>query len=59
LKTHARGWRFVLRPDGTLSVTTPTGVTRITRPPGLYALADHWSVPDAELTGSDGDPPPF
>jgi uncharacterized protein DUF222 len=27
LKTHARGWRFVMDPDGTLHVTTPSGVT--------------------------------
>ena len=35
LKTFARGWRFVMDPDGTLHVTTPSGVTRTTRPPGL------------------------
>jgi hypothetical protein len=35
LKTFARGWRFQLRPDGTLAVTTPSGITRTTRPPGL------------------------
>jgi hypothetical protein len=35
LKTHARGWRFVMCPDGILSVTTPSGITRTTRPPGM------------------------
>ncbi|RBY89107.1 HNH endonuclease [Blastococcus sp. TBT05-19] len=35
LKTFARGWRFVMDPDGTLHVTTPSGITRTTRPPGL------------------------
>src|SRR3954469_3919145 len=35
VKTFAKGWRFVMDPDGTLHVTTPTGVTRSTRPPGL------------------------
>jgi hypothetical protein len=35
LKTFARGWRFAMSPDGTLTVTTPSGVTRSTRPPGL------------------------
>ncbi|TFV66226.1 UNVERIFIED_ORG: HNH endonuclease [Bacillus sp. AZ43] len=35
LKTFARDWRFELRPDGTLRVTTPSGITRTTRPPGL------------------------
>ena len=59
LKTHAPGWRFVLHRDGTLSVTTPTGVTRTTRPPGLHALAAFWPVPAAELTGPVDDPPPF
>src|SRR4051812_31471005 len=35
VKTFARGWRFRMEPDGTLHVTTPTGITRTTRPPGL------------------------
>ncbi|MGY1856798.1 DUF222 domain-containing protein [Modestobacter sp. SYSU DS0290] len=35
LKTFAPGWRFAMAPDGTLTVTTPSGVTRTTRPPGL------------------------
>jgi hypothetical protein len=35
LKTLARGWSFRMRPDGTLIVTTPAGITRISRPPGL------------------------
>ncbi|MCV2488326.1 HNH endonuclease [Geodermatophilus sp. YIM 151500] len=35
LKTLARGWRLVLDDDGTLHVTTPSGITRTTRPPGL------------------------
>ncbi|MGY5885570.1 DUF222 domain-containing protein [Modestobacter lacusdianchii] len=34
LKTFAPGWRFRLDGDGTLHVTTPSGVTRTTRPPG-------------------------
>ncbi|MGY1605599.1 DUF222 domain-containing protein [Geodermatophilus sp. SYSU D00700] len=35
LKTHARGWAFAMDDDGFLTVTTPSGVTRVTRPPGL------------------------
>ncbi|MGY2079390.1 DUF222 domain-containing protein [Modestobacter sp. SYSU DS0657] len=35
LKTFAPGWHFAMTPDGTLTVTTPSGVTRTTRPPGL------------------------
>jgi hypothetical protein len=34
LKTHAPGWFFRLDADGALRVTTPSGVTRISRPPG-------------------------
>jgi hypothetical protein len=33
IKTFARGWRFKLLPDGRLIVRTPSGVSRITRPP--------------------------
>jgi hypothetical protein len=44
LKTHAAGWRFVMTSDGVLTVTTPSGVTRTSRPPGR-------APPD--------DPPPF
>jgi hypothetical protein len=49
LKTHARGWRFVMCPDGVLSVTTPSGITRTTRPPGM-ARPREPAAPD---------PPPF
>jgi hypothetical protein len=59
LKTHAPGWRFVLHRDGTLAVTSPSGVTRTTRPPGLHALAEQRPVPPAELAGPVDDPPPF
>ncbi|UOY03804.1 HNH endonuclease signature motif containing protein [Blastococcus sp. PRF04-17] len=60
LKTFAPGWRFVMEGDGTLSVTTPSGVTRSTRPPGLPALAEYWPVPSRELVQpEDDDPPPF
>jgi hypothetical protein len=38
LKTHAPGWIFRLEPDGALLVTTPSGVTRISRPPGAAWL---------------------
>jgi hypothetical protein len=58
VKTFARGWQFVMEPDGTLHVTTPSGVTRTTRPPGL-------KPPEPEPPGEpvrDGppvDPPPY
>jgi hypothetical protein len=57
LKTHARGWRFELHPDGLLSVTTPTGVTRITRPPGMPAPRP--PAPARGQPSPDHDPPPF
>jgi hypothetical protein len=44
LKTHARGWVFVMTDDGVFSVTSPAGVTRTSRPPG---------------TAPPDDPPPF
>jgi hypothetical protein len=50
LKTLARGWRFVMDPDGTLHVTTPSGVTRTTRPPGMRA-------PVLDPSSDDGAPP--
>jgi hypothetical protein len=56
LKTHADGWRFELHPDGQLSVTTPTGVTRSTWPPGMRssrATAPTRGQPPPE------DPPSF
>jgi hypothetical protein len=63
LKTHARGWRFVLDPDGTLHVTTPSGVTRTTRPPGLRPPQPPGSTAAAStppsVAISDDDPPPF
>jgi hypothetical protein len=34
IKTFARGWHFELLADGRLIVRTPSGVSRVTRPPG-------------------------
>ncbi|MFQ1002911.1 HNH endonuclease signature motif containing protein [Modestobacter sp. SSW1-42] len=72
LKTHAQGWRFTMTADGTLAVTTPSGATRTTRPPGLRTTGarspvpggggalvrtgDPWSL--GRRAGRD-DPPPF
>jgi hypothetical protein len=50
LKTFARGWTFRMEPDGTLRVTSPSGVTHTTRPPGLRP---------PEHADPDDDPPPF
>ena len=57
LKTHAPGWsfRFV---NGCLYVTTPSGVTRVTRPPGSLHLEPHELGPPPPDWEFD-DPPPF
>jgi hypothetical protein len=60
LKTHARGWSFILERDGTLTVTTPTGITRTTRPPGLDLLAPATGRQPSDRSPTPGDdPPPF
>ena len=63
LKTLARGWRFVLDPDGTLHVTTPSGITRTTRPPGLRPPAPQPPgrdrAPWVDPSPQDTDSPPF
>jgi hypothetical protein len=61
LKTFAAGWRFVMDPDGTLHVTTPSGITRTTRPPGLRPPEPQPPPPDEEPPPDepDDDPPPF
>jgi hypothetical protein len=48
LKTHAHGWTYAMTGDGVLTVTTPTGVTRTSRPPGLPPPPD-----------PNDEPPPF
>ncbi|MGY1700972.1 DUF222 domain-containing protein [Geodermatophilus sp. SYSU D00766] len=63
VKTFARGWRFHLSDDGTLTVTTPSGITRTTRPPGLRPRPRNPDLPPAD-TGparppDPDDPPPF
>ncbi|NEK95862.1 HNH endonuclease, partial [Modestobacter muralis] len=61
LKTHAPGWRFTMTADGVLSVTTPSGVTRTTRPPGLRLTIGQQWPPSRQLvaSGARADPPPF
>ncbi|MGY1689444.1 DUF222 domain-containing protein [Geodermatophilus sp. SYSU D01105] len=62
LKTLAPGWSFVMTEDGVLQVTTPSGVTRTTRPPGMRE-----PVPGPPAAGEsptqpppqDDHPPPF
>ena len=60
LKTHAPGWRFVMTVDGILSVTTPSGVTRTTRPPGLRLPPEYLLGPAGGMLPDPGDDlPPF
>jgi hypothetical protein len=63
LKTHARGWRFTMSPDGALTVTTPSGITRTTRPPGMRPPPAAPESPPEDTrpppTDPDDDRPPF
>jgi hypothetical protein len=66
LKTHAPGWRYVMTPDGVLTVTTPSGVPRTSRPPGMREppVGRHGDgavlrVPAERRLPSGLDPPPF
>ncbi|WP_342777096.1 HNH endonuclease signature motif containing protein [Modestobacter altitudinis] len=54
LKTFAPGWRFTMTDDGVLQVTTPSGITRTTRPPGMRP-----PPPAPEPPPPIDDPPPF
>jgi hypothetical protein len=58
LKTFAPGWHFQMTPDGVLQVTTPSGVTRATRPPGMRRPPPDAPPPQPPLLPAD-DPPPF
>ncbi|RBY97601.1 HNH endonuclease [Blastococcus sp. TF02-8] len=58
LKTFAPGWVFRMDDDGTLHVTSPSGVTRTTRPPGLRPRAPDPASADQAHVGAV-DPPPF
>src|SRR4051794_22145119 len=63
LKTFAPGWRFTIDDDGTLHVTTPSGVTRTTRPPGSRPPARPPEPPPGPepppAPPADDDAPPF
>jgi len=67
LKHQAPGWTRDLLPDATLRITTPTGITRTTRPPGpepdraVPAESPQDLKPGTTATPAtrDDDPPPF
>jgi hypothetical protein len=50
LKTHARGWHFEMDPDGTLTVTTPSGITRTT--PTRHPATRHPATGGTSTTGT-------
>ncbi|MGY1987874.1 DUF222 domain-containing protein [Blastococcus sp. SYSU DS0669] len=54
IKTFARGWRFHLHRDGRLTVRTPSGVSRSTRPPGW----SHDPEPDPPWLDEQAPPDP-
>ncbi|SHN72475.1 protein of unknown function [Geodermatophilus obscurus] len=63
LKTFAPGWTYAMTADGILTVTTPAGITRTSRPPGLHLTGPRVlaSPPDRPPPAPDpaDDPPPF
>jgi hypothetical protein len=63
LKTFAPGWRFVMDADGILHVTTPSGITRTTRPPGLRSSDLPEPAPGVAIRPTSAEPahepPPF
>jgi hypothetical protein len=61
LKTHAHGWLHVMTCDGVLTVTTPSGITRTSRPPGMrLGIRDLLRIPaERQPPPDDGEPPPF
>ena len=59
LKTFTRGWSYVMTGDSVLRVTTPSGVTRVSRPPGMRSRDIVLRVTSERAPGSDVDPPPF
>jgi hypothetical protein len=62
LKTFAPGWVYAMTADGILTVTTPAGVTRISRPPGRHLTGPRVLTrpPDQPPPAPDpaDDPPP-
>jgi len=70
LKHQAPGWTRHFQDDATLTITTPTGITRTTRPPGpgsepdlalpkIPAPVQPPAIDQEPTRTSDDDPPPF
>ncbi|MGY2063937.1 DUF222 domain-containing protein [Blastococcus sp. SYSU DS0619] len=58
LKTFAPGWQHTMSDDGVLTVITPSGVTRTSRPPGYRVLSEPPRPPKPDPEPAE-DPPPF
>ena len=58
LKTHAPGWTTRLHPDGTYTVTTPTGITATSRPPDMTTTAIARAIPPATAPARARTPAP-
>lgn len=54
IKTFALGWSFTLLPDGRLVVRTPSGVSRVTWPPGWWS----GTVPEPPELEEEAPPDP-
>jgi hypothetical protein len=72
LKTRRTDWAFTMNDDGTLTVTTPSGITRTTCPPGMRTRPAESREPASGkestrepepyppvASGPEDDPPPF
>ena len=61
LKTRRSDWHFTMTADGVLTVTTPSGITRTTRPPGLRPPSEPTLEADSppQPPAAAEDPPPF
>jgi hypothetical protein len=60
MKNPRAGWRFVLTDHGVLRVTTPSGVARSTRPPGLRDRIEQRALPAPPRPPQEPEePPPF
>ncbi|RBY84366.1 HNH endonuclease signature motif containing protein [Blastococcus sp. TF02A-26] len=57
LKTFAPGWQFEMTSAGVLTVTTPSGVTRTTRPPGLRPPPQPSDADEDRPAGGQGPGP--
>ncbi len=58
LKTRRKDWHFQMSADGVLTVTTPSGITRTTRPPGMRPRITEPAPPSGESASPENGPAP-